>query len=39
MRGKRKAGAVHHKEDGMPVGFIGFIIGVGVILVVGISIF
>jgi hypothetical protein len=31
-----KPDAAHHKWDGLPVGFIGFIVAVGLVLIVGI---
>lgn len=34
--GNWKPDAAHHKRDGLPVGFIGFIIAVGLVLTVGI---
>jgi hypothetical protein len=34
--GKWKPAAAHHRWDGVSVGFIGFIVAVGVILTVGI---
>jgi hypothetical protein len=36
---RRNASAAHNKHDGVPVVFIGFIIAVAVILVLGMSIF
>jgi len=35
--GSGRTGAAHNKQDGMPVAFIGFIVAVGAILVIGIS--
>ena len=34
-KGSRKASAAHHRQDGVPVVFIGFILAVAVALVVG----
>jgi hypothetical protein len=37
--GSRRAGAAHHKRDGVPVVFIAFIVGVALALVLGMWIF
>ena len=37
MKGARKTGVAHNKQDGVPVVYIGFIVAVGLILVVGLS--
>jgi hypothetical protein len=38
-KGSRKAGAAHHKHDGVPVVFMGFILAVAVALVLGLWMF
>lgn len=38
-RGSRKASAVHNKDDGMPVVFIGFIVAAGLVIVTGMAVF
>ncbi len=38
-RGAKPAGAAHHKHDGMPVVFIGFIVAVALALVLGMWLF
>jgi hypothetical protein len=37
IRGGRKTGAAHHKNDGIPVVFVGFIAAVSVVLLVGVA--
>jgi hypothetical protein len=39
VKGSRKAGAAHHKQDGVPVVFIGFILAVAVALTLGMWLF
>jgi hypothetical protein len=39
IKGGWKSSAAHNKQDGMPVAFIAFIVGVGVIIVTGMSAF
>jgi hypothetical protein len=39
MLGSRKAGAAHHKSDGLPVLYIGFIAAVALVLVGGVWVF
>jgi hypothetical protein len=34
--GARSTGAAHHKQDGFPALFVGFIVAVGVVLVIGV---
>jgi hypothetical protein len=38
-KGSRKTGAAHHKHDGVPVVFIGFILAVALALVLGMWMF
>ena len=38
-KGSRRAGAAHHKQDGVPVVFLGFILAVAVALVLGLWMF
>jgi hypothetical protein len=35
-RGARSTGATHHKEDGLPALFVGFIVAVGAVLAIGV---
>lgn len=36
LRGSRKAGAAHQKTDGLPIGFIGIVATISVVLLVGV---